>query len=207
MRVCVLWTIDSYTLVDFALRKSIFLFILMFMLETYWASLGPPGIMHEKPWIFFLKLLWSSVSFQNTWTSECIKKFDFLSAKSTNFRTLFFTVQRNKFTQQFFLLALFNQRRSDLCSQGSLFHCFDWARKKFQRGLQRDSKKWWENTKNSLLSLNLKISTCFLPIQRKTRSSFFQHRAGRKPKLVILAFFQILKKYAYEITKITFEIN
>jgi hypothetical protein len=64
-------------------------------------------------------------------------------------------------------------RRSDLWSEVS-FPLFRLSQKKknstrYPKRLKSDEK----TQKNSLLSLKFKISTCFLPIQRKTRTSFF----------------------------------
>jgi hypothetical protein len=120
---------------------------------SYWCSCGnllgftgSSEIFMKKLWIF-----WSSVSFQANIRMK--KKIDFLSANSTNFRSLFFTVQRNKITQLFlsarafsndsrfqFFFVFFIIRDAQISEVKSLFCCSIEPKKKNQRDLQRDSK-------------------------------------------------------------------
>jgi hypothetical protein len=79
--------------VDFALRKSIFFVHADVRLETYWTSLD------SKNSTFFMQISEDPVEpskFPHEHQNEQ-KNLDFLIANSTNFRPLFFTVQRQKF--------------------------------------------------------------------------------------------------------------
>ncbi len=124
---------------DFALRKSNFLFILMFTWKLAELHRSPRNMQKKT-----LNFLYIHVNISTS------KKFDFLSAKSTNFRPLFFTVKRNKIHSIIFSARAFSNdsrfqffvvfiiiRDAQISEVKSLFRCLIETKKNSTRSPKR----------------------------------------------------------------------
>ncbi len=134
--------------VNFALRKSIFFVHFDVLVETCWASqIFRFYAWKKKRWILM------KLSKFPTWTSEWIKKIDFLSAKSNKFSAIFFHSVPQLLLQDslnnFFFLALF-----PTIQDFKFFSCVFFS----QLSRRSESLKWSLFCAVSIISRSSKVS-------------------------------------------------